>query len=982
MISLADAYIAKAGFHLSRKAVARPAVLRALALLVAAAGATCMVACVKSGWAGQGAGFTGNGSQFLTAWGGFAILLGGVAAALPAAWRRAGEWLLVVMAAPAVILASGFILANKGTPLGAKLLMLAMVTSASVMARAFAALASGHLELFAHAAGKLAKGVCVGLELLLLVLIIRQFNLVDQMFCHQFIYVIFYGFIFHYFLPPEFRLPFFLFLSLAAVYAVFGFQDSLWLAGMGLALIGICHLPVPFYFRVVFLLLAGGLLAACRADVLHPPWSAAIWPIFGSMFMFRLIAYMYALKYHKGRVSAWHALSYFFLLPNIVFPLFPVVDYTTFCKTSRNDERHRVYQTGVNWIFRGVVQLVLYRYIYYHMVIAPEQVDSGPALLRYMLSNFLLILRLSGQFHLAVGILHLFGFDLPETMHRFLLASSFTDFWRRANIYWKDFMQRVFFYPLFFRLRKLPSAAALAISTLFVFLLTWFFHGYQWFWVRGDFPVSLPDVLFWGIFGSLVLANTLHEAKHGRKRESAGRAWTWAGTFRLGLRIAGTFAVVCVIWSVWISSSVSEWLSLWPAARLTWRDAAWFPALFLAAAAALGVAGRLDALRTASLAKQSVTSYSFFREAAAAGALAALFFAAGQPALYSHLNITLRDTIHDLRTDRLNTRDVALMHKGYYENLIRVERFNSQLWEVYSLRKDDKTLIENTDAGIATHDFLMIELRPWSAIMFRGAPFHTNRWGMRDKDYEKNPPSGTCRIALVGASIPMGSGVGDGESFESLLEDRLNRENDGKAVSNYEILNFSVGRYYAIQRLMVFERKALDFRPEIAFYVAHPTDRTLVIKNMAQLMTQGIPVPYEGLLQIAREAGVENETRNVVAESRLQNYGNETLAFIYHRFVQDCRENGILPVFVFVPVVGNDFDPREAVEDLRIAKEQGFIVLDLTDAFDGVKEEDIRLSDWNSHPNARGHALIATRLYEEILKNKTLRDKMKLAPGT
>ena len=69
---------------------------------------------------------------------------------------------------------------------------------------------------------------------------------------------------------------------------------------------------------------------------------------------------------------------------------------------------------------------------------------------QYVLSSFLLYLRVSGLFHLMVGMLRLFGFNLPETHHRYFLAASFTDFWRRINIYWKDFMMKVFYYPMFF----------------------------------------------------------------------------------------------------------------------------------------------------------------------------------------------------------------------------------------------------------------------------------------------------------------------------------------------------------------------------------------------------------------------------------------------------------------------------------------------------------------------------------------------------
>ena len=67
-------------------------------------------------------------------------------------------------------------------------------------------------------------------------------------------------------------------------------------------------------------------------------------------------------------------------------------------------------------------------------------------------------------------MLHLFGFNLPETHHRYFLASSFTDFWRRINIYWKDFMMKVFYYPAYFRLRRFGDTVALVLATVFMFL--------------------------------------------------------------------------------------------------------------------------------------------------------------------------------------------------------------------------------------------------------------------------------------------------------------------------------------------------------------------------------------------------------------------------------------------------------------------------------------------------------------------------------
>src|SRR5205814_4336496 len=67
------------------------------------------------------------------------------------------------------------------------------------------------------------------------------------------------------------------------------------------------------------------------------------------------------LKHRTAPFSPAKAISYFFLLPNVCFPLFPVVDYKTFCSTYYNEDWPRVYQTGLKWMFRGVFQLLLYR---------------------------------------------------------------------------------------------------------------------------------------------------------------------------------------------------------------------------------------------------------------------------------------------------------------------------------------------------------------------------------------------------------------------------------------------------------------------------------------------------------------------------------------------------------------------------------------------------------------------------------------------
>jgi putative solute:sodium symporter small subunit len=139
----------------------------------------------------------------------------------------------------------------------------------------------------------------------------------------------FAGFVVHAFLPLSARLPFFAGLSLLSIPLTLGLVNGAWLVGIGFVLIAVCHLPVSFRVRGSLLLLLGAVLILQRARLLPVPWSEAIWPILGSMFMFRLIVYFYDLRHDKAPITAAQSAGYFAMLPNVCFPLFPVVDFKT-----------------------------------------------------------------------------------------------------------------------------------------------------------------------------------------------------------------------------------------------------------------------------------------------------------------------------------------------------------------------------------------------------------------------------------------------------------------------------------------------------------------------------------------------------------------------------------------------------------------------------------------------------------------------------
>jgi hypothetical protein len=81
------------------------------------------------------------------------------------------------------------------------------------------------------------------------------------------------------------------------------------------------------------------------------------------------------------------------MVPNVCFPLFPVVDFQAFRRSHYAIDAHQTYQQGIDWIVRGVVHLILYRYIYYYVTLAPSEVSDPAQFMQYVVSNFLLYLR-------------------------------------------------------------------------------------------------------------------------------------------------------------------------------------------------------------------------------------------------------------------------------------------------------------------------------------------------------------------------------------------------------------------------------------------------------------------------------------------------------------------------------------------------------------------------------------------------------------
>lgn len=825
------------------------------------------------------------------------------------------------------------------------------------------------------ASARPALGVLVvAVQLALLVLVIAEFRLENAGF-RRLAAVLSGAFVIHAFLPLAQRIRFLLLVSLGGMVFVIGVAGAAWVVAVGLVLAGICHLPLSFRLRLLALVAAGGVLGWLLWTDLAPPTLAAVWPVVGAMFMFRSFLYLYDLARTEAPASPAWTFSYFFLLPNVSLPLFPVVDYERFRSSYFAREPLRIYQRGVRWMLRGVVQLLFYRLVHNLFFIDASEVEGALDLIRHLTTSLLLFTQISGRFHIVVGILLLFGFDLPRPHRMYLLASSLPDFWRRINVYWKDFIAKIFFYPVYFKLRTGGRSTAVAAAITVAFLATWLLHSYQWFWLAGTLLVARSDVLFWALSALLVVLTVALGERPGGVGERGWRQRSASLRLALVLRTLATFSVVCVLWSLWRSGSLAEWLALWLPAGDFWQLViAWVVALELAALAlerwAQRGGGALEA-RAAAAPRRGGIGMTPMAATVVTTMAIALLAASGMRPLQARLGAGIKRTLRALGDARTNQQNAARLERGYYRDLLSLNEYNSGLWSLHKHHPWEFRTIQQTAAWQVTDNVMLGQFRPDSRISFKEQEFTVNSWGMRDQPYTLEKAPGVCRVAFLGSSHVLGSGVADSEPFEALLEEELNaasrtagEQSEQVRCERYEVLNFAGAGRNPIQFLYRLEHQVLRFDPDIVIIVGHHQDKEILDKYLPRLIQSEVEIPYEFLRRILRRERLDAGSDAAVIKRRLKPYAGEILEATYREFVAVTRAHGLEPYWLLLPMV---YDPQmdgNPVFVRRMGQMEGigFSVLSLADVYRGHTSEELRLTPWDSHPNVFAHQLIADQM--------------------
>jgi hypothetical protein len=269
-------------------------------------------------------------------------------------------------------------------------------------------------------------------------------------------------------------------------------------------------------------------------------------------------------------------------------------------------------------------------------------------------------------------------------------------------------------------------------------------------------------------------------------------------------------------------------------------------------------------------------------------------------------------------------------------------------------------------------DFLISEIVPSTSTSFSATRVTSNRFGMRDREYEKMKPTNTYRFVLLGSSHEMGTGVKDDETFENLVEDRLNSRHEGRGYSRYEILNLSKGGDSVLQRLLRLEQSGFEFDPDAAILSVAAVDSEFVLQHLQTCLVRGIEPPsgyFEPLKAITTKARVDGKMPDLMIKRRLTPYVPEIFRWAFQRFKLQCAQRGVRPLVMYrpAPVDPDGLESAGRKEMLSIARATGLEVIDLSAAFDSVADRNALLvAKWDHHTNALGHRLLAKRLYNAV----------------
>lgn len=700
---------------------------------------------------------------------------------------------------------------------------------------------------------------------------------------------------------------------------------------------------------------------------------STVFSVLGSIFMLRSISFIR--ETHKTSTkSRWvEEVSFFAILPNCTLCFFPLIDFKTFIDGARHKRDPELLRYAIDTIIVGLLHLFIYRVLIAFWDIPLQEITSYGDFLHYLLVTYFHYIRISGVFHLIVGLLGLFGVKLPPTHIWYFFATNCLDLSRRINIYWKDFMAAQVYRPVERYLRATGPQIAAGVAVISVFVVSALMHPLINIWTRGNYSIRIEDWIFWISCGIWVSVNVLSSRRRRQQGEAKERSF-----IATSLKITLCFSFFSFLWAIWNSSNVGDLVALMRLSQLH----EWSELLLLIPFLAVGTLG--------------ATYFHFFQKIKNSPTLLE-----GTPFPgYTFRRRDLFNTLALIFTLLLAYAPVGILGESYAsaakkitvnDNISEYER-EKRSYDYYEGLKtsplpsvdEDELPIDQQPYFESLNDYRRRQFRPNIKTQFMKHTLVTNRWGMpNSEDYDLIAKPNTIRIALFGASNSMSYGIDSDMDWPHQTEVNLNSIIGRKI----EILNFSVIGYSALLAPLVFEEKIQKFHPDILVYAGVAREFYLNGFNVGYALRNDLRIPYPDLYGTL---GIRQSDHFLARHYfTLPPFEKEKAVFDWgiSKLVTLAKSQGIEMIYILNPTLyeGDEISHMRTRADgeymLKKAQSLGFKTYDASELLNNLDLKEATLYDDVTHYNhisQRGHddmAKFFTNHLSEYLRKRELKIK-------
>jgi len=271
-------------------------------------------------------------------------------------------------------------------------------------------------------------------------------------------------------------------------------------------------------------------------------------------------------------------------------------------------------------------------------------------------------------------------------------------------------------------------------------------------------------------------------------------------------------------------------------------------------------------------------------------------------------------------------------------------------------------------AGIVEEvpSYVRWKMRPNLQVAWYKTVFRTNSHGFRTPEILLEKPPGTYRILVFGSSNTMGYGVNDEEIYTRHLEEWLNQ--GAGPIRRVEVVNLAVSGDSPSRRLSRLQEEAGQFDPDWVLCDASPFDSWVEEAHIHAALQRNLPIPFRFVKDAIERTGVSARDSLDAFRAKFQGEAERMYSHVYAGWSAEARRLNVPLTVMILPRSDCKDKSRRVIRLIQsLCDQNGLDYLDLSDAFDELEDDQFCISDWDKHPNARGHRAIFNELRSALL---------------